>query len=282
MFTAEERTRLRFQLLKQASADPRIGGAAITGSAAEDREDRLSDVDLAFGVTVGAEVQRVLTDWTTHMYDQHAAVHHVDVKSGAWIYRVFLLHNSLQVDLAFVPASEFRALAPAFRLMHGTASEPRHIPPPLASDIIGMGWLFALHARSSIARRKLWQAEYMISGVRDHALALSCLRHALPAANARGIDQLPSAVTAPFEGALVRHLDVSELKRAFGVALKELVKEIKCADENLAERLQGPLSLLSETYDETSRRSPGSKNHPKHVARVIRAAKSDRNSRNSA
>jgi hypothetical protein len=33
-----------------------------------------------------------------------------------------------------------------------------------------MGWLYALHARSSIARGRVWQAEYMISWV-DAGLA---------------------------------------------------------------------------------------------------------------
>ena len=36
------------------------------------------------------------------MYDEHFALHHVDVVSGAWVYRVFLLPSTLQVDLAFV------------------------------------------------------------------------------------------------------------------------------------------------------------------------------------
>ena len=54
--------------------------------------------------------------------------------------------------------------------MFGEAKEPAHAPKPSSAHFIGMGWLYALHARSSIARGKLWQAEYMISGVRDHAL----------------------------------------------------------------------------------------------------------------
>lgn len=179
MFTPEERARLRSELLTRVSADGRISGAAITGSGAAEREDRWSDIDLTFGVGEGAEMPDVLSDWTTRMYARHGAVHHVDMKAGAWIYRVFLLASTLQVDLAFVPAAEFRALAATFRLVFGKAEEPRQFPPPLPADIIGMSWLYALHARSCIARRKLWQAEYMISAVRDHALTLACLRHGL-------------------------------------------------------------------------------------------------------
>ena len=244
MFTPEERERLRSELLERAAKDQRISGAAITGSAAASREDRWSDIDLAFGVKDAGELPNVLSDWTAHMYDQHLALHHLDVNAGAWIYRVFLLPSTLQVDLAFVPAAEFRALAPTFRLMFGEANEPQHVQPPPAATIIGFGWLYALHARSCIARGNFWQAEYMISGVRDNALALACIRHGLPAVHGRGMDLLPKEVAAQFEGSLVRQLDAAELSRCFRVAMDGLLSEIRCADEELAGRLQAALALL--------------------------------------
>jgi hypothetical protein len=247
MFTSEERDCLRSELLKYAAKDKRIGGAAITGSAAAASEDRWSDIDLAFGVSTGAELQNVLSDWTAHMYRHYLALHHLDVRSGGWIYRVFLLPSTLQVDLAFVSATEFRALSPRFRLMFGAANEPRHVPPPAHGDIIGLAWLFALHARSCIARRNLWQAEYMISGIRDNALALACIRHGLPAVHGRGMGLLPIGVTTQFEGSLVRQLDTAELSRAFRVVVGGLLREIRCVDEELAERLQETLTRLIET-----------------------------------
>jgi hypothetical protein len=247
MFTPEERAHLRFDLLEYAARDCRISGAAITGSGANEQEDQWSDIDLAFGLVDTAELPNVLSDWTARMYNQHLAVHHLDVKSGAWIYRVFLLPSTLQVDLAFVPGAEFRALAPTFRLVSGRANEPRHAPPPQPLDIIGLGWLYALHARSCIAREKLWQAEYMISGIRDHALALACIRHGLPAAHGRGIDHLPSGVTAQFEGSLVRQLDAVELLRAFRVVTDGLLSEIRSTDSELAGRLQEVLTHLTES-----------------------------------
>jgi hypothetical protein len=246
MFTPEERAQLRFDLLEYAARDCRISGAAITGSGATEQEDQWSDIDLAFGVADAAEVPNVLSDWTERMYDEQSALHHLDVKSGAWIYRVFLLPSTLQVDLAFVSGTEFRALAPTFRLMSGTTNEPRHAPLPQPLDIIGLGWLYALHARSSIGRQKLWQAEYMISGMRDHALALACIRHGLPAAHGRGIDQLPSSVTAQLEGSLVRQLDVVELLRAFRIVTNGLLSEIRSADSELSARLQNALRHLTE------------------------------------
>ena len=249
MFPPEERARLRSNLLEYAASDRRIGGAAITGSAAAAREDRWSDIDLAFGVSDTADLPNVLCDWTAHMYDQHLALHHLDVKRGAWVYRVFLLSSTMQVDLAFVPATEFRALAPTFRLMFGEANQPAHVPPPLPGDIIGLAWLHALHARSSIARGNLWQAEYMISGVRDNALALACIRHGLAAAYGRGIDQLPSGVTAQFESSLVQKLELAELSRAFRVVVCGLLSEIQSVDEQLGNRLRETLTRLSETPD---------------------------------
>jgi hypothetical protein len=245
MFTPEERERLRAGLLERAANDPRIGGAAITGSAAASREDRWSDIDLAFGVKDAGDLTNVLSDWTAHMYEQHLALHHLDVYAGAWIYRVFLLASTLQVDLAFVPAAEFRALAPTFRLMSGEAKEPRHIEPAPVASIIGMGWLYALHVRSCIARGKLWQAEYMISGMRDNALALACIRLGLPADHGRGMDQLPKEVTAAFQGALVQQLDRDELSRCFRVTIDGFMGEIRCADQALAARLHAALTLLA-------------------------------------
>ena len=245
MYTPEERDRLRAEILDYALRDPRISGGAITGSAAAGKQDRWSDVDLAFGVHEGVEVPQVLADWTAHVYGKHQVLHHLDVPAGPWIYRVFLLPSTLQMDLALVPAAEFRALSPTFQLVFGTAREAAHMPEMPADALIGMGWLYALHARSCIARAKLWQAEYMISGVRDHALALACLRHGLSTYHGRGMDLLPEEATAPYRGALVREWETAELTRAFGVAMDGLVSEILRANAELGERLKQPLTQLA-------------------------------------
>ncbi|MDQ2774614.1 MAG: hypothetical protein M3Y57_06770 [Acidobacteriota bacterium] len=94
MFTPERRARLRSGLLEYAVSDWHISGAAITGSAAAEREDMWSDIDLAFRVADAAELPDVLADWTGHMYDRYLALHHLDIKSGTWTYRVFLLPNT--------------------------------------------------------------------------------------------------------------------------------------------------------------------------------------------
>lgn len=246
MFTDKEREALRSQLIEAARSDPRITGAAITGSASVGKEDPWSDIDLAFGVSEGAQVQATLRDFSEQMYRDHAALHHLDVPSGAWIYRVFLLPSTLQVDLAFAPSADFGARAPTFRLVFGTAAEWPHVSPPTAEELIGWAWLYALHARSSIARGKPWQAEYMISGMRDQVLALACLRHDLPAKEGRGMDSLPAEVLTPIAEALVRHLGSEELLHAFRAATSGLIREMGSVNPELSTRLEPTLHDLTE------------------------------------
>src|SRR3989440_42857 len=154
-----------------------------------------------------------VADWTERMSGEGGAVHHLDVYLGDTLFRVFLLANTLQVDLAFWPATEFGAIGPTFRLLFGTANERPARPPPAAALLIGMGWLYALHARSSIARGRAWQAEYMVSGMRDQVLALACLRHGVPAVEGRGIDRLPPEATAAVAAGLGCSLDAAGLRR---------------------------------------------------------------------
>lgn len=205
MYTPHEREALRAELIALSREDPRITGGALTGSASVGREDRYSDIDLAFGVRTPADVLAVLDDRTSWMRQRHDLVDYLDVKAGAWVYRVFLLPSTLQVDIACVPAEEFGARAPTFRLLFGNASERPHDSRPSAHDLIGWAWLYTLHARSSIARGQRWQAERMVSAIRDRVLALACLRNDLPVAYARGADRLPRKILDPLEGAIVRH-----------------------------------------------------------------------------
>ena len=61
-------------------------------------------------------------------------LHHLDVWSGRWDYRVFLLPSTLQVDLAFVPAEDFGARAPTFKLVFGTAVEQLEVASTSAEE----------------------------------------------------------------------------------------------------------------------------------------------------
>jgi hypothetical protein len=240
MFTESYRQELKDTLITRATNDEHISGVALTGSASIDLEDPWSDIDLALGVRYGTEVADVINDWTTTIYNHHGAVDHLDVARGNTTYRVFLLSNSLQVDIAFSPEAEFGAVGPSFRLLSGEAVELPQPPVANAESVIGMAWLYALHARSSLARGRFWQAEYMISGIRDEVLSLACLRHGLPWTQGRGLHDLPSDVAAPLEETLVRTLDQSELVRAFVTVTEIFIKEVGHHDEYRASRL-GPV-----------------------------------------
>ena len=245
MFSAGDRERLRDALVAVAHADSRISAAALTGSVALGREDRWSDIDLALCVSADADRAQVIADWTDGMYGEHAAVHHVDVYRGKTLFRVFLLLSTLQVDISFWLPAEFGAFGPSFRLLFGTAAKPATAAVPTPAELIGMGWLYALHARSSIARGRVWQAEYMISAARDQVLALACRRHGVPAVHGRGMDSLPRDVTVPIERGLVESLEIAELKRAFAAVIEALLVETKRSDPGLADRLAEPLRELA-------------------------------------
>jgi hypothetical protein len=111
--------------------------------------------------------------------------------------------------------------------------------------LIGLTWHHVLHARVSIERGDLWQAEYWISGVRDHTLALACLRLGHPASYAKGADQLPAEITEPVREALVRALEVGELSRALDAATRALVRELKESDAGIAPTLEEPRCELA-------------------------------------
>ena len=245
MFRAEDRERLRDELVSGARADARISAAALLGSSALGREDRWSDIDIALCLAADADRTPAIADWTERMYSEHAAVHHLDVTRGETLYRGFLLSSTLQVDISFWGQAEFGAIGPGFRLLFGTAANPRTAAAPTAVELVGMGWLYALHARASIARARVWQAEYMISAMRDQVLALACLRHGVPAVQGRGMDDLPPEATVAIAPALIRSLDIPELKRAFAAITHALLVETERTDPGLADRLAGPLRELA-------------------------------------
>ena len=245
MFSLSDRDRVRTELLERAAADPRITGAAITGSASRDAADRWSDIDLFFGVAAGYLPEAVLADWSGFMYGELGALHHFDLHAGPAIYRAFLLPGCLEIDLAFTPEDAFGPTSAHFRLMFG---QPVDLPRPARASrdhLIGLAWHHVLHARVCIERDNPWQAEYWISAARDHALALACLRLGRVAEHAKGVDGLPAAVTVPYADALVRALEPAELRRALGIVATLLLAEIRAADAALADRLAPPLRELA-------------------------------------
>ncbi|HCP75987.1 MAG TPA: hypothetical protein DIU08_15285, partial [Ktedonobacter sp.] len=188
MFTAEQRDHVRNRVLEVGRADPRVTAGALTGSMAFGDGDEWSDIDVAFGIADGIMLDTVLHDWTEALNREFSVLDHFDLHSGSSIYRVFLLLSGLEVDVAVTPNQEFGARGPNFRALFGTTHQLESTPQPSASSLSGLGWHHVLHARSCIERNKRWQAEYWISGIRDHALALACIRLGENAVYGRGVD----------------------------------------------------------------------------------------------
>lgn len=268
MFSPAARTRLRESLLRAACADKRLSGVAVTGSAAVDREDAWSDIDLVLGVADRANLPEVMADWAATMYREHDAVHDVQLASGSGVYRAFLTASTLQVDLNFVPGAEFGPAGPKFRLVAGAPARRQHATANDATankatspdHLAGMGWLYAVQARSCVERGKLWQAERMVSGLREQVLALACLRHGCAAEQATGADQLPSALQARVADCLVRAISPAEVARAFRGATGLLLELVGEADAELGARLAGPLAELARIDPARARDGEGPAN----------------------
>jgi hypothetical protein len=242
MFTREEREQIRAALVRAAQADPKVAGAAHLGSAAADRLDDWSDIDLALCISPEGELQEVITAWTSRLYRDHGAVAHCDVRRGDTLYRVFLLHNTLQVDISFWPAGLFRAMGPKFKLIFGVANEPQSSAAVSTDEAIGLAWLYGLHVRSCVSRHRLLQAEYMLSNMRNQVLALACLRQGLSASEGRGFDDLAEDERSRFAECHPSSLEAEELHRALHRTMTALLIEIRLRDGDLAERI-GPTLL---------------------------------------
>jgi hypothetical protein len=256
MFSRDEREHIRAALVYAAQADSNIAGAAHLGSAAADRLDDWSDIDFALCLSRDAVVDDVVASWTARMYKDHRAVAHCDVRRGETLYRVFLLRNTLQVDISFWPADRFRATGPKFKLIFGIANEPQ---PPLidsAAELTGLAWLYGLHVRSSIARHRLLQAEYMLSNMRNRVIALACLREGLSTSEGRGFDDLSIDQRSRFVACYPSALSAGELQRAFQRTSSALLNEIRLRDSDLAEKI-GPTLIEIAGRDTSSGSATG-------------------------
>lgn len=225
MFTPQERERVNHQILSWAKDDRRIVAGAVVGSLAHHPGDRFSDLDLAFGIRDDSAISDVLEDWSRRLTAEFDAVSLFDLPTGGAVYRVFLLPGCLQVDLSFAPASVFGAMGPQFRLLFGAAVDKPFPSPPDPRQLFGYGVHHSVRARICVERTRVWQAEYWISGVRDQALTLACVRLALPAHYGRGFDALPDAIRTAAIGALVQSSDRSALLQALRRATELLLSE---------------------------------------------------------
>ena len=246
VFTVRQRDDLRERVLRLAKKDDRVVAGAAVGSLAVDEGDRFSDLDLTFGIADHVPVNEVLNDWTIRLIEDLDAVRLADLEHGLTLYRVFLLPGALQFDLSLTPATQFRPAGPRFRLLFGaTAAGKPEVPRPpdalflptpvIAGDLFGWGVIYALHARACIERRRLWQAEHYVGAVRDYGLSLACLRHGLPAAQARRYDDLPAETLARFERAHVGAIKPATLRVALAASVLALAHEGAGADVPVAD-----------------------------------------------
>jgi hypothetical protein len=67
-----------------------------------------------------------------------------------------------------------------------------------------------------------------------------------PAHYAKGADALPVTVTGELEDALVRSLELEELRRALRVAATRLLLELHTTDAVQAQRLERPIRVLAD------------------------------------
>src|SRR5260370_15878076 len=163
---------------------------------------------------------------------------------GCTLFRVFLLENTLQVDVAFWRTEDFAATGPNFRLIFGQAKPPEHTPPPNPVSLIGMAWLYALHVRSSLARGRILQAEYMLSGMRNHVCELVSLRCGVTPHQGRGLDDLSAFEQDTAAICIPRSLELSELKRAFQSTMRALLEELRHVNAEIAIRVSAPVNQI--------------------------------------
>lgn len=242
----ERRTKdqVRLRLLELAAGDPMIIGAAVTGSTATGSADQWSDLDLALGVG-DHEPAAALERWTEIMIDEFGAVHHWDLPSGDWVYRVFLLPDLLEVDLGFAPAAQWGPLASSWQTVFGTPVEPEHAA--AKADVrtwTGHLWHHLLHARTAIERRRALQAAYWIGAARELLIESACRRSGLPVAYAKGADRLPPELIAALEATLVASTAEPDLRRALAALSSVAAEELALADPPAVEPLRPMLEQL--------------------------------------
>ncbi|WP_022880684.1 nucleotidyltransferase domain-containing protein [Gryllotalpicola ginsengisoli] len=244
VFDPAERQAIRTALIDRAREDPAIAAAALVGSAARDAEDEWSDIDLVLQLAPDTDEATTVREWTGYLSTLSPVADTFDVFAVGVRYRVFLLESSLQIDLSFWPFEQFRATEAPFRLLFGTPATATEPAPPDPDRIIGMGWLYVLHARSAVARGTLWQATIMLDELRDTVVALMCIRNGLSYWHGRGVDRLPDGDLSQLESSRAAHVNRAELDSSRRQLTRLFLEEIRRVDDARAARLQAAFDEL--------------------------------------
>lgn len=246
MFTTKLRDHIRDELIALAQADTDIVGAALVGSSATGLQDAFSDIDLALQLAPDVDEAAAVDRWTRHITERYGVAHHLDVYAGNTRYRVYLLPESLQIDISFWAHNAFVAIGDRFTLLFGAHPEERRVTTQNPDHLIGYAWLYALHVRSSIARNQPWHALSLLDDMRDYVLMLACIRHGLNPRELRGVDDLPSEVLSRFTIARAISLQPDELRRSLRCHGELLLTEVSEIDANLADQLSEPVREIME------------------------------------
>ncbi len=196
-------------------------------------------------LAVSGGIAAALERWTGLLYDEFRAVHHWDLPFRQTVYRVYLLPNWLEIDIAFTPEPEFGPRGPTWETVFGEAATPQVASSTDVDNLAGLCWHHVLHAAACIDRAKPWQAEWLIGQARHHTLAMACRRLGLPTAYARGTHLLPLDVTRPVEETLVAGLSHVELRRALAATADAVIRELEVSDPALAVRLRPMFERLT-------------------------------------
>lgn len=253
MFSVDDRQALASLLVEHATEDPHVTGAAFVGSAARGEQDEWSDIGLALCIAPAVEVATAADQWTEWFKNHAPIADTLDIHGGGGLYRVFLLENSLQVDLSFFPPEQFRA----------TGSDPMQTvygdPPPqdAATDApwdpsARMGWLYLLHARSALCRGRYWQCELMLSELRGVILSLCAQRHGLRRDHARQAHLLPSDFTSALGASRASNVDAAELRRSVSATAGLYLSEISRWDSDYESRLSPAVDTIIESCQHRS------------------------------
>lgn len=244
MYSEAERSDIRRRLVDHARIDSNVTGAALAGSAARDSQDRWSDIDWVLQLHPDADEQVVVADWSRAIADSFGVADTLDAFADGVRYRVFFLRSSLQIDISFWPHDEFRATGPAFRMLYGTPAPATEPPPPDAGTAIGMGWLYAIHARSAVARGRVWQAAMMLDELRNSLITLMCVRSGLNPGHGREVDQLPAEDRATLDNAHASQVNAETLDASRVLMTQHFLDEIANHDRDRYERLREPFAQL--------------------------------------
>jgi hypothetical protein len=254
MYSPAERDAVLTRSIELLDGDPRVEAAVITGSLGADRADRWSDFDLAALIANGVNCDEMAAEWDEIAYREWPVAHHYATRFGSTLVRGYLLSNGLLADLAFTPVADFEAWAPVKIAFDRTGIATKvadawqpWTPQPDWSGESGFAAHDVLHACTAANRGNGWQALYFLQRIRNRTLTLASERHGHDAEDFAHVDKLPSAELDPLLETLVGDLDPASLLAAIEVATRAFLDELQRGDQELADRLAGPLLTLLST-----------------------------------